>query len=51
MISNEIISLSSNWRSKDNFSKWLLDQNSCAFFDIDTRALTKIIRKYGPKNL
>ena len=51
MISNEIISLSSNWRSKDNFSKWLLDQNSCAFFDIDTRTLTKIIREYGPKNV
>ena len=51
MISNEIMSLSSNWRSKENFSKWLLDQNSCAFFDIDTRALTKIIREHGPKNV
>tara|TARA_Y100000768_G_scaffold388720_1_gene386419 strand:+ start:51 stop:1190 length:1140 start_codon:yes stop_codon:yes gene_type:complete len=51
IISNEIFSLSSNWRSKINFSKWLLDQNSCAFFDIDTRVLTKIIRDYGPKNI
>jgi len=51
MISNEIMSLASNWRSKENFSKWLLDQNSCAFFDLDTRALTKIIREHGPKNV
>ena len=51
IISNEIFNLSSNWRSKVNFSKWLLDQNSCAFFDIDTRVLTKIIRNYGPKNV
>ncbi len=51
MISNEILNLSSNWRSKDNFSKWLLDQDSCAFFDLDTRALTKVIREFGPKNV
>ncbi len=51
MISNEILNLSSNWRSKENFSKWLLDQNSCAFYDLDTRSLTKVVREYGPKNI
>ena len=51
MISNEIFSLSSNWRSKQNFANWLLEQDSCAFFDLDTRALTKVIREYGPKNV
>ncbi len=51
MISNEILNLSSNWRSKESFSEWLLSQDSCAFFDLDTRALTKIVREYGPKNI
>ena len=44
-------SSSSNWRSNINFTNWLLDQKSCAFFDLDTRSLTKIIRDYGPKNV
>ncbi len=51
MICNEILELSSNWRSEKDFTKWLLEQNSCAFFDLDTRALTKIIRDIGPKNV
>ena len=51
LICSEIFSSSSNWRSNINFTNWLLDQNSCAFFDLDTRSLTKIIRDYGPKNI
>ena len=51
LICSEIYSYSSNWRSEINFTKWLLDQKSCAFFDLDTRSLTKIIRDFGPKNV
>ena len=51
LICSEIFSSSSNWRSNINFTNWLLDQRSCAFFDLDTRSLTKIIRDYGPKNV
>ena len=51
LISNELFEQSSNWRAKINFAKWIMDQNSCAFFDLDTRSLTKIIRKFGPKNI
>ncbi len=51
MICNEIVNLSSNWRSEMNFIDWILKQGSCAFFDIDTRALTKIVRDLGPKNI
>ncbi len=51
LICSEIFSSSSNWRSSINFTNWLLDQKSCAFFDLDTRSLTKIIRDYGPKNI
>ena len=51
LICSEIFGSSSNWRSNINFTNWLLDQKSCAFFDLDTRSLTKIIRDYGPKNV
>ena len=51
LICSEIFNSSSNWRSNINFTNWLLDQKSCAFFDLDTRSLTKIIRDYGPKNV
>ena len=51
LICSEIFSSSFNWRSNINFTNWLLDQKSCAFFDLDTRSLTKIIRDYGPKNI
>ena len=51
MICNEIHDLSSNWRSEINFADWIIEQNSCVFFDIDTRSLTKIVRDLGPKNI
>jgi len=51
LICSEIFSNSSSWRSKVNFTDWLLEQKSCAFFDLDTRSLTKIIRDFGPKNV
>ncbi len=51
LISTELFELSSNWRAQTNFANWIIEQNSCAFFDLDTRALTKIIRNFGPKNI
>ena len=51
LISNELFELSSNWRAQTNFANWIIEQNSSAFFDLDTRALTKIIRNIGPKNI
>ena len=51
LICNELFELSSNWRAQTNFGNWILNQNSCAFFDLDTRAITKIVRNFGPKNI
>ena len=34
----------SNWRSKLNFNKWLIDKNIVGLYGIDTRALVKILR-------
>ena len=51
LISNELFEQSSNWRAQTSFAKWIMDQKSCAFFDLDTRSLTKIIRNFGPKNI
>ena len=51
LICNELFELSSNWRAQTNFTNWIISQNSCAFFDLDTRAITKIVRNFGPKNI
>ena len=51
LICNELFELSSNWRAQTNFTNWIISQNSCAFFDLDTRAVTKIVRNFGPKNV
>ena len=51
LICKELFELSSNWRAQTNFTNWIISQNSCAFFDLDTRAITKIVRNFGPKNI
>ncbi len=51
LICNELFELSSNWRAQINFTNWIISQNSCAFFDLDTRSVTKIVRNFGPKNI
>ena len=51
LICNELFELSSNWRAQTNFTNWIISQNSCVFFDLDTRAVTKIVRNFGPKNI
>ena len=40
----------SNWRSKLNFNKWLIDKNIVGLYGIDTRALVKILRSNGSMN-
>ena len=37
----------SNWRSKLSFNEWLVNKNVIGLYGIDTRALVKILRKYG----
>ncbi len=51
LIIKELVLNSSNWRSTKNFVQWVIDQKSSIFWDIDTRALTSIIRHKGPKNV
>lgn len=40
----------SNWRSKLTFNDWLVKKNVIGLHGIDTRALVKILRKYGSMN-
>ena len=40
----------SNWRSKLTFNDWLIKNNVIGLHGIDTRALVKILRKYGSMN-
>ena len=40
----------SNWRSKLNFNKWLIENNVIGLHGIDTRALVKILRSKGSMN-
>ncbi|MAV83008.1 MAG: carbamoyl phosphate synthase small subunit [Pelagibacteraceae bacterium] len=51
IIIKELIEDDSNWRSNQRFFDWIVNQNSSAFWDIDTRALTYLIRNKGPKNV
>ncbi|WP_018146516.1 glutamine-hydrolyzing carbamoyl-phosphate synthase small subunit [Henriciella marina] len=43
----EPISPPSNWRSHDHFDAWLARKNITAVSNVDTRALTRIIRETG----
>ena len=40
----------SNWRSKLNLEKWMIDENIIGIYGIDTRALVKILRSQGSMN-
>ena len=51
IVIKELVFESSNWRSTEDFVKWVINQNSSIFWDIDTRALTSVIRNKGPKNV
>ncbi|MDR0788864.1 MAG: glutamine-hydrolyzing carbamoyl-phosphate synthase small subunit [Bifidobacteriaceae bacterium] len=38
---------SSSWRSENEFSKWLAQNNTVCLYGVDTRKLTLILREYG----
>ena len=40
----------SHWNSNKTLNKWMLDNKIPGLYDVDTRAITKIIRDYGTMN-
>lgn len=51
LIIRENITNSSNYRAKEGFNQWLIDNNLTGICDIDTRAITIKIRTEGAKNV
>ncbi|KAG8037356.1 hypothetical protein G9C98_005566 [Cotesia typhae] len=47
LIVGEICNTPSHWRQTKTLSQWMMEQNIPGISDIDTRALTKVIRKKG----
>ncbi|MFV9874968.1 MAG: glutamine-hydrolyzing carbamoyl-phosphate synthase small subunit [Rickettsiales endosymbiont of Dermacentor nuttalli] len=45
------ISQDSNYRSKNHLNNWLKEQNIIGITDVDTRAITRHIRKFGAENV
>lgn len=50
LIVREDITNPSNWRAGKHFDAWLKSYNLCGICDIDTRALTALIRDKGAQN-
>lgn len=50
IVTRQLPTNSSNWRSKKNFDEWLMDMSIPAIAGVDTRELTKIIRKKDSTN-
>ena len=50
IVTRQLPTNSSNWRSKKNFDEWLMDMSIPAIAGVDTRELTKIIRKKEEKS-
>ncbi|MCK9385614.1 MAG: glutamine-hydrolyzing carbamoyl-phosphate synthase small subunit [Nevskia sp.] len=50
LILREVPRPASNWRSQQNFSDYLREQNVVALAGIDTRRLTRILRDKGAQN-
>ena len=50
IVTRQLPTNSSNWRSTKNFNDWLQDMSIPAIAGIDTRKLTKIIRKKDSTN-
>jgi len=50
LILRESISSPSNWRSTNNFNNWLQEQKITGISNIDTRALTHLLREKGAQN-
>ncbi|XP_060824118.1 CAD protein [Bombus pascuorum] len=47
LVVGEICETPSHWRQTKTLSKWMKEQNIPGIYEIDTRALTKIIREKG----
>ncbi|XP_035736372.1 CAD protein-like [Vespa mandarinia] len=47
LIAGEICEIPSHWRQTKNLSQWLEEQIVPGIYEVDTRALTKIIREKG----
>lgn len=47
LVVGEICETPSHWRQTRTLSKWMKEQNIPGIYEIDTRALTKIIREKG----
>lgn len=47
LIIGELCEKPSHWRLKKTLSQWMIEQNVPGISDIDTRALTKVIREKG----
>ena len=50
VITRQISKISSNWRQKISFEKWLEDENVVGIHGIDTRALVRHLRDSGSLN-
>lgn len=50
LVIRELTPITSNWRAKQDFSAWLIEQNVIGITHIDTRALTRHIAQKGFMN-
>jgi len=50
VITRQISKISSNWRHKISFEKWLKDENVVGIYGLDTRALVRHLRESGSLN-
>ncbi len=50
VISRRFSAKASNWRSKKTFENWLKDEQVVGIWDIDTRALVRLLRSSGTMN-
>ena len=50
IICKKLCNYSNNWRSSLTLKNYIINNNIPHIFDIDTRALTKYLRKYGSMN-
>lgn len=47
IITRELPTKASNWRSEKNFNRYLIDNNLAGLAEIDTRKLTRVLRNEG----
>ncbi len=50
VISRRFSTKASNWRSKKTFEHWLREEKVVGIYDVDTRALVRILRSCGTMN-